>query len=143
MRRGPSRAPFVVLEDMSSTPDTPRRALIFWTVTLLIGVDTVLFSMVAPALPDFAERYDFSASVAALIFATFPVGQLLAALIAAGWVERWGRRPVMMIAAVALLAATLGFAAATGPELLALARLMQGAAGGLVWTARLAAISDV
>jgi MFS family permease len=128
---------------MSSTPDIPRRALIFWTVTLLIGVDTVLFSMVAPALPDFAERYDFSASVAALIFAAFPVGQLLAALIAAGWVERWGRRPVMMIAAVVLLAATLGFAAATGPELLALARFMQGAAGGLVWTAGLAAISDV
>ncbi len=128
---------------MSSPPDIPRRTLVFWTVTLLIGVDTVLFSMVAPALPDFADRYDFSASVAALIFAAFPVGQLLAALVAAGWVERWGRRPVMMIAAVVLLAATLGFAAATGPELLALARFMQGTAAGLVWTAGLAAISDV
>ncbi len=128
---------------MSPSPDIPRRTLIFWTVTLLIGVDTVLFSMVAPALPEFADRYDFSASVAALIFAVFPVGQLIFALAAAGWVERIGRRPVMMIAAVVLLAATLGFALATGPELLALARFMQGAAAGLVWTAGLAAIADV
>ena len=41
------------------------------------------------------------------------------------------------------MAATLGFALATGPELLALARLTQGAAAGLVWTAGLAAIADV
>ena len=128
---------------MRSTAHIPRRTLIFWTATLLIGVDTVLFSMVAPALPEFADRYDFSASVAALIFAVFPLGQLLTALLAAGLVERMGRRPVMMIAAVVLLAATLGFAMATGPELLALARFMQGAAAGLVWTAGLAAISDV
>jgi MFS transporter, DHA1 family, solute carrier family 18 (vesicular amine transporter), member 1/2 len=128
---------------VSPSPDIPRRTLIFWTVTLLIGVDTILFSMVAPALPEFADRYDFSASVAALIFAVFPLGQLLSALLAAGLVERVGRRPVMMIAAVVLLLATLGFAIATGPGLLALARFMQGAAAGLVWTAGLAAISDV
>lgn len=129
---------------MSPTPHIPpRRTLIFWTVTVLIGVDTVLFSMVAPALPEFADRYDFSASVAALIFAVFPIGQLIAALWAAGLTERVGRRPVMMIAAVVLVLATLGFGLATGPELLTLARFMQGVAAGLVWTAGLAAISDV
>ncbi len=129
---------------MTTRPvDIPRRALIFWTATLLIGVDTVLFTMVVPALPEFADRYDFSASVAALMFALFPVGQLLAALLAAGWVERIGRRPVMMIAAVMLVAATLGFSLANGLELLALARFMQGVAAGLVWTAGLAAIADV
>ena len=129
---------------MTTLPaDIPRRTLIFWTATALIGVDTVLFSMVVPALPEFADRYDFSASVAALIFALFPVGQLLAALLAAGWVERIGRRPVMMIAAVMLVAATLGFSLANGIELLALARFMQGVAAGLVWTAGLAAIADV
>ena len=68
--------------------------------------------MVVPALPEFAERYGFSAAVAALIFAAFPVGQLVAALVAAGLVERIGRRPVMMAAPLVLSLATLAFALA-------------------------------
>ena len=121
----------------------PRRGLVFWTATGLIGIDTVLFTMVIPALPEFADQFGFSASVAALIFAAFPLGQLASALVAAGLVERLGRRPVMMLAAAMLAVATLAFSLATGTELLALARLMQGVAAGLVWTAGLASISDM
>lgn len=120
----------------------PRRNLVFWTATGLIGVDTMLFTMVVPALPEFAERFGFSASAAALIFALFPLGQLISALAAAGLVERVGRRPVMILGALVLAIATLGFSLATGPELLAAARFAQGTAAGLVWTAGLAAISD-
>lgn len=127
---------------MTSTAPVPRRSLIFWTATGLIAIDTVLFTMVVPALPEFADRFGFGESVAALIFATFPLGQLLAALAAAGLVERLGRRPVMMIAAAMLAVATLAFSLATGTELLALARFAQGVAAGLVWTAGIAAISD-
>lgn len=120
-----------------------RRAAVFWTATGLIALDTILFTMVVPALPEFAERDGFSNAVAALIFAAFPVGQLVTAVIAASLVERVGRRPLMIVAPVALSAATLAFAVATGPAALAGARLAQGAAAGLVWTAGLAAISDV
>jgi len=42
-----------------------------------------------------------------------------------------------------LATATLAFSLATGTELLAVARLVQGIAAGLVWTAGIAAISDV
>ncbi len=119
-----------------------RRSLVFWTATGLIGVDTILFTMVVPALPEFADRYGFSASIAALIFAAFPVGQLGSAVVAAGLVERMGRRPVMMLAAVMLAVATFAFALAGGPELLAVARFAQGVAAGFVWTAGIAAISD-
>jgi MFS family permease len=49
-----------------------------------------------------------------------------------------------MIWGAALLAvATAGFAAADSPAILALARVVQGAAAALVWTAGIAAISDV
>ena len=128
---------------MTAPSPHPRRGLVFWTATGLIGIDTVLFTMVVPALPEFADRFGFSASVAALIFAAFPLGQLGSALVAAGLVERLGRRPVMMLAAAMLAVATLAFSLATGTELLALARLMQGVAAGLVWTAGIAAISDI
>ena len=61
----------------------PRRSLVFWTATGLIGAETILFTMVVPALPDFADRFGFGAPVAALVFAAFPVGQLGSALVAA------------------------------------------------------------
>ena len=128
---------------MPGSADHTHRSLVFWTATGLIAVDTVLFTMVVPALPDFAERYGFSTPVAALIFAAFPVGQLMTALGCIGFVERAGRRPAMILAAVLLAAATLAFALSVGPATLALARLVQGLAAGLVWTAGLAAISDV
>ena len=35
--------------------------MVFWTATGLIGLDTLLFTMVAPALPVFAEREGFAA----------------------------------------------------------------------------------
>jgi MFS family permease len=124
-------------------PPRSRRSLVFWTATGLIGAETILFTMVVPALPDFAERFGFGAPVAALVFAAFPVGQLAAALAAAGLVDRLGRRPVMIAGALALLVATLAFALAGGTWALAAARLGQGVASGLIWTAGLAAITDV
>jgi MFS family permease len=126
-----------------SAPSRRRQALVFWTATALIAVDTILFTMVVPALPEFQERDGFSDPVAALIFAAFPVGMLATALAAARLVDVVGRRPVMILAALVLMAATLAFAAAEGAALLSLARGIQGLAAGLVWTAGLAAISDV
>jgi MFS family permease len=117
--------------------------MVFWTATGLIALDTVLFTMVVPALPEFAERDGFSDAVAALIFAAFPLGQLVTAFLAADLVERIGRRPVIVVAPLALAVATLAFAFAEGALALAGARLLQGAAAGFVWTAGIAAISDV
>lgn len=128
----------------STSPLVPsRRAFVFWTVTGLIALDTILFTMVVPALPDFAERDDFGDTVAALIFAAFPVAQIVSALLAAGFVQRMGRRPVMIAAVLLLGVATVAFAFAHGPAQLAGARGLQGIAAGLVWTSALAAIADI
>lgn len=126
-----------------STRSSQRRSFVFWTVTGLIAVDTILFTLVIPALPVFAERYDLSNSEAALIFAAFPVAQLPAAFGAGGLVDRFGRRPGIIAAAGLLLVATAAFALVSDPILLVLARGAQGAAAGLAWTAGIAAISDV
>src|SRR5690349_3624922 len=117
-----------------------RRAVVFWTATGLIGLDTLLFTMVAPALPVFAEREGFGDAVAALIFAAYPVGQLIAGVGAAGPVERIGRRPLLIAGPFALSLATLAFAVAGDPAELALARFAQGIAAGVVWASALAAI---
>lgn len=54
-----------------------------------------------------------------MIFAALPVGQLATALVAAGLMERVGRRPVMILSALVLTAATLAFALAGDTALLA------------------------
>lgn len=121
----------------------PRRTIVFWMATALIAVDTLLFTMVVPALPEFAERDGLSDAQAALIFAAFPIAQLLTALATAGMVERLGRRPLIIAATVLLTLATLLFAVTEGGATLTVARAAQGVAAGAAWTAGIAAISDV
>lgn len=121
----------------------PRRTIVFWMATALIAVDTLLFTMVVPALPEFAERDGLSDAQAALIFAAFPITQLATALATAGLVERLGRRPLMVAATLLLTLATLLFALTEGAAMLAVARGAQGVAAGAAWTAGIAAISDV
>jgi MFS family permease len=125
------------------TASDPRRTFVFLVATGLIAVETMLFTMVVPALPLFAERHGLSDPEAALIFAAFPVAQLAASAGAAGLVERFGRRRAMAGGAAVLLAATLAFAVAGDPASLTLARTVQGVGAGIAWTAGIAAISDV
>ena len=123
----------------------PPRAssLIFWSSSALIAAETLLFGLVVPALPEFADKLSLSDSEAAMIFALFPLGALLSSIVGAAMVEALGRRPVMLISIVVMSAATVGFAYSEVVALFALSRFMQGAATGLAWTAALAAISDV
>jgi MFS family permease len=71
------------------------------------------------------------------------VAQLAVAIAAAWLVERRGRRPIMLAGTILVALATLGFAAADQVAVLVLARTLQGAGAGLVWTAAIAAIADV
>ena len=109
----------------------------------LIAGDTFLFTLVVPALPEFADRYSLSDTEVAILFACFPISQLLCCMAVGGPIDRWGRRPAMIGGAALLAVSTAGFAAADSPAILALARAVQGAAAALVWTAGIAAISDV
>ena len=116
---------------------------VFLTVTLLIAGDSALFTLVIPALPIFADRYGLSDAAVVLIFGVFPLAQLLTTIPLTGALDRIGRRPTMIAGATALLISTAGFAFADSVPLLVLTRAVQGSAAALVWTAGLAAISDV
>jgi MFS family permease len=116
---------------------------VFLTVTALIGGDTALFTLVIPALPIFADRYDLSNAAVVLIFGVFPLAQLATTIPLANYLDKIGRRPILIGGALALLASTAGFAFADSVPLLILTRAIQGSAAALVWTAGLAAISDV
>lgn len=128
---------------MAVSPVTEVQRRVFRTVIGLIAGDTILFTLVVPALPIFADRYSLSNAEVAALFACFPLSQLVVTFAAARTIERGGRRPAMIAGAALLAAATAAFAVADHPALLAVARTAQGAAAALVWTAGIAAISDV
>jgi len=54
---------------MSPNDPAARPGRVYWTATALIAVDTLLFSLIVPALPRFADRLALSDTEAALIFA--------------------------------------------------------------------------
>ncbi len=120
-----------------------RQRRVFRTVMALIAGETALFTLVIPALPIFQDRYELSDAAVVLIFGVFPLAQLLTTIPLAAVIDRTGRRPVMVAGALGLLASTAGFAFAEAVPLLVLTRAVQGAAAALVWTAGIAAISDV
>lgn len=108
-----------------------------------IAVDTLMFSAIVPALPEYQREMGLSDTGVALIFAAFPVAQLLVAPLAARWVDRLGRRMAIVAGALLLALAGVGFALAGDPYSLALARAVLGAASAVTWTGALAYVSDV
>jgi len=121
----------------------PHRTRVFALAMAAIAVDTLMFSAIVPALPVFQREMGLSDTGVALIFAAFPVAQLLVAPFAARWVDRLGRRVAIIAGAVLLAMAGVGFALATEPWSLAVARAVLGGASAITWTGALAYVSDV
>jgi len=121
----------------------PSRTRVFALATAAIAVDTLMFSAIVPALPVYQQEMGLSDTAVALIFAAFPVAQLIVALFLPRWVDRAGRRKALAAGAVLLALSGVAFAFTTEPITLAIARAVQGGAAALTWTGALAAVSDV
>ncbi len=131
------------MRGVSLTGPHPARTRVFALATAAIAVDTLMFSAIVPALPVYQREMGLSDTGVALIFAAFPVAQLLVALLLPRWVDRAGRRRALALGAMLLAASGVAFAFAGDPATLAIARAVQGGAAALTWTGALAAVSDV
>lgn len=121
----------------------PHRTRVFALAMAAIAVDTLMFSAIVPALPEYQREMGLSDTGVALLFAAFPVAQLLVAPFAARWVDRLGRRAAIIAGALLLAIAGVGFALAGDPATLAISRAVLGAASAITWTGALAYVSDV
>ena len=121
----------------------PHRTRVFALAMAAIAVDTLMFSAIVPALPEYQREMGLSDTGVALLFAAFPVAQLLVAPFAARWVDRLGRRAAIIAGALLLAVAGVGFALAGDPATLAISRAVLGAASAITWTGALAYVSDV
>lgn len=120
-----------------------RRQGAFWLAGA--AVVAVMFAAAAPSplYPVYAQLWGFSSAMLTVVFAVY-VGALLASLLTVGTLsDRVGRRPVIVGALLALIAAMIVFATADGVGALLLARVVQGLATGTAIGTLSAALVDL
>jgi multidrug resistance protein len=119
------------------------RAFAVVLVTFATFTDLIAYSICVPVLPDLAQRLGASPTMIGLLFGSFGVS-LLAVSVPIGAVsDRVGRKPLLIGGSIGLAAATALFAVSTSLPLLFAARLLQGAADGVMWVTGFALIADL
>ena len=110
---------------------------------MAVFTDTVVYSLVVPILPRYADSLGAGPGAIGFLFASYALALLITLPVFGVLSDRVGRRRPMLWGLVGLGGATLLFAFADSYEELVAARLLQGTAGAITWTAGLAAVADV
>jgi MFS family permease len=97
----------------------------------IIGAALFASATPSPLYQTYSTLWDFSSVVLTLVYATYAIGVLAALLLAGRVSDVVGRRPVLVIALSALLAATALYMVAESVVWLFAARALQGMATGL------------
>ncbi len=114
-----------------------RRLLVL--VSAIIATDTMLFAVLTPLLPHYADEFGLSKSGAGVLMGTYAAGALLAAVPGGLAAARFGPKPAVLGGLVLMSIASVGFAVAGDVWTLGASRLLQGIgsvfswAGGLAW----------
>ncbi len=117
---------------------SPRALL---TLAWIAGFTLIDSSIVSLALPDIARDLDRSVAELAWVSTGFLIA-LASSLLVAGWLtDHLGARRMMLIGATAFLVATAACGLAPTFPLLVVARIVQGVAGGILYTVSLAIAS--
>lgn len=104
-----------------------RRLLLL--VSVLVGVDTMLYAALTPLLPDLVH----SKSRAGILVAAYAAGALIGGLPGGVAAVRIGARRAVLVGLTAMGLASLGFAFAGGFWGLFASRLLQGVGSGFTW----------
>jgi len=113
-----------------------RRLLVF--VSVVVFVDTMLFGVMIPLLPGFADDYDLSKLQSGLLFGAYGAGALLGGLPGGILAARVGPRRSVLAGLLVLGLASFGFAFAATPLTLGVARFVQGLSSTMTWAGALA-----
>ena len=106
------------------------RELVLLMITACVDMIGVL--MILPLLPFFAQRLGAGGLVVGLLVSSFSVAQLISAPFWGRLSDKWGRRPVLLVALASSAIAYLVFGFAHSLLVLFLSRIVQGAGGGTV-----------
>ena len=112
-----------------------RRLLLL--LCAIVFVDTVLYAVVAPLLPHYADDLGLSKASAGILLAAYPAGTLVASLPSGLLAARVGPRRTVLLGLVLLCAASVAFAVGRSATALDSARLVQGIGGACTWAGSL------
>jgi len=130
----------VWLETSGTMPKVSRGAI--WTMYLIVLMDMLNFGIVFPLLPTIANHFHVKAMEVGYLATFFSVAQVLFTPVL-GWAsDKYGRRPVLLIAIAGTTASTLMTGMANSYVIMCVARAINGASGGTVGIAN-AYIADV
>jgi predicted MFS family arabinose efflux permease len=133
----------------TATPTTvPPRAMLsprlaFALVAAIIGLALFASGTPSPLYGTYRELWGFSPVVLTLVYATYAFGVLTTLILAGRISDEAGRRPVLLVALTALMAASVVFMVAGSVLWLFVARAVQGLATGLALGAASAALLDL
>jgi MFS family permease len=100
----------------------------------IVFLDVAFYAALVPLLPDYVNRLGLSESQAGLLSASYAIGTLAAALPAGFVAARFGPRRTVLAGLGLLAVSSFTFGFANPIALLDGARLLQGAAGALMWS---------
>jgi multidrug resistance protein len=112
-----------------------------WVLMATAFIDMMGLLIVLPLLPFYAEDMGADATTVGLLVAAFSFAQLVTAPMWGKLSDRYGRRPVLLVALLASAVAYVIFAYADSIWLLLVSRLAQGAGGSMTGVAN-AYVSD-
>ncbi|MBW9092734.1 multidrug effflux MFS transporter [Microbacterium jejuense] len=119
------------MTSLAPSPVTVHRRLLPSLLLLLTVFGPISMDLYLPALPALTSELDAATSVAQLTITACLLGLAVGQLVAGPLSDRYGRRGVLVIGVVAYVGVSLLCAISPSVELLILARLVQGLAGGV------------
>jgi len=111
-------------------------------IVLIVLVDLLGFTLVMPLLAPFGEQYGFRPGQIGLLFAAYPLCQLVAGPILGRLSDRFGRRPLLIFSQAGTALSFLILGLSRDFSVMLLARMLDGASGGNILVAQ-AYVADV
>jgi DHA1 family tetracycline resistance protein-like MFS transporter len=122
--------------------DSAKRSRVLAILFGIVLTNLIGFGIIIPLLPFYGQRMGASELEIGLLFSSFSIAQFLAAPVWGALSDRYGRKPFLLLGLVGAAAGYVMMALAPSLEWLFLARLVDGACGGIVATVR-AYLADV
>ncbi|WP_433430454.1 MFS transporter [Nonomuraea sp. CA-141351] len=133
------------MKNETSAAPSARRAsgLAFALTAGVIGLCLAASAMPSPLYKLYAATWHLQTSTVTLIYATYCFGVLVSLLVFGRVSDSWGRRPVILLGLLGLLASMVIFMVAGGEAWLFAARAVQGLATGIAISAAGAALLEL
>ncbi|MEW1717939.1 MFS transporter [Streptomyces sp. NPDC093109] len=117
-----------------------------WSYAALLAL--LMLGQATSAIPSplyslYAEKWDYPPFLTTVVFAAYGAVAVVAILVSGALSDRYGRRPVLLVAVLLLLAGLVVFVFAAGPGHLVVARMLNGLGIGAIVVVGGAALLDV